>query len=303
MFGLEKQDLNVTQNRNLYVGGSDVPTILGINKYKSQFELAKEKLGIIEREFHGNEYTAYGNQLEPQIRDYINAVNQMNFIVNTFIDEEKSIRSNVDGIDLDHKILLEIKTHGKKPDLKVYRAQMQLYMAQTGCQVGWLAMYNRPENFDTEFDVERLQIIEVERNEEEIKQILDAIETFWVRCEYLRDQHDMSETEFMTKGTDVDKTLMKLNRVAPDIVAFKKQLKEMEAIEADLKKELYDKMTEYDIKQLDTPLMKVTRVLPTVSKGFDKKGLQIKYPDIYEEFETETKKSGYVKITEKKGKE
>lgn len=68
-FGLQKQDVNVTENRNLYVGGSDVPTILGINKYKTQYELALEKTGIQPSEFTGNEYTEYGNKLEPQIRE------------------------------------------------------------------------------------------------------------------------------------------------------------------------------------------------------------------------------------------
>ncbi|MDK8230763.1 YqaJ viral recombinase family protein, partial [Escherichia coli] len=67
-FGLQKVDKNVTENRNIYVGGSDVPTILGINKYNSQFELAKEKTGIQPSQFTGNEYTAFGNALEPQIR-------------------------------------------------------------------------------------------------------------------------------------------------------------------------------------------------------------------------------------------
>ncbi|MDK7119595.1 YqaJ viral recombinase family protein, partial [Streptococcus oralis] len=85
--------------RNIYVGGSDVPTILGINKYKSQFELAKEKTGIQPSQFTGNEYTAFGNALEPQIRDYINAINDTHFIVDTTVNEEKHIRSNVDGVD------------------------------------------------------------------------------------------------------------------------------------------------------------------------------------------------------------
>ena len=119
-FGLKKQDTNVTQNRNIYVGGSDVPTILGINPYKTQFQLAREKIGLTISDFNGNEYTTFGDQLEPQIRDFINVVNDTSFIVQTFVDEDKSIRSNVDGIDLKEKILLEVKTHGKTPKEKIY---------------------------------------------------------------------------------------------------------------------------------------------------------------------------------------
>lgn len=297
-FGLQKADPNVVTDRHIYVGGSDVPTILGINRYKTQFELAREKVGIVPVEFKGNEYTAYGNELEPQIRNYINTINNMNFLVNTYHDEERSIRSNVDGYEYEHNILLEIKTYGVTPTLKSYEAQMQLYLAQTGAEVGWLALYARPENFDTEFDADRLKIKEVERDETYIQQIYDAIETFWVRCEYLREQPDMTEQEFMTVGTDMDKTMMKLVKLAPDLIAFEAKVKEMKAQEAALKDELYKKMEENNIKKLETPLLIVTRVLPTKVKGFDKKGLQANYPDIYAQYETETEKRGYIMITQ-----
>ena len=98
-FGVKKQDINVTANRHKYVGGSDVPTILGINQYKNQYELAREKMGIDEREFITNAYIQFGNQLEPQIREYINAVNDTQFVVDSYVDEQQHIRSNVDGID------------------------------------------------------------------------------------------------------------------------------------------------------------------------------------------------------------
>ena len=185
-FGQQKQDDNVTKKRNVYVGGSDIPTILGINKYKKQDELALEKAGLVEREFITNQYIQFGNILEPQIRDYINAVNQTNFIEGTYIDEEKAIRSNVDGIDKEENILLEIKTHGANPAMKVYEVQMQLYMYQSGAEVGWLALYQRPKDFDIEFDRNNLRIVEIERDEELIQDILNKVEAFWKQCQQLK---------------------------------------------------------------------------------------------------------------------
>ena len=129
----KNRDVNVTEKREKYVGGSDIPTILGINKFKTQYELALEKTGIKPNEFRGNEYTQFGNILEPQIRDYINAVNETNFRPGTRIDEKRGIRCNTDGYDVKNKIILEIKTHGNNPDKKTYIAQMQLYMAQFDC--------------------------------------------------------------------------------------------------------------------------------------------------------------------------
>ena len=185
-FGQQKQDDNVTKNRESFIGGSDIPTILGINKYKKQDELALEKAGLVEREFITNQYIQFGNILEPQIRDYINAVNQTNFVEETYIDEEKAIRSNVDGIDKEENILLEIKTHGANPAMKVYEVQMQLYMYQSGAEVGWLALYQRPKDFDIEFDRNNLRIVEIERDEELIQDILNKVEAFWKQCQQLK---------------------------------------------------------------------------------------------------------------------
>ncbi|RLK63171.1 endonuclease [Atopobacter sp. AH10] len=299
-FGLQKQDPNVTQKRNYYVGGSDVPTILGINPYKTQYELALEKTEIKPKEFISNEYTQYGNQLEPQIREYINATTEAHFIVDTAIDKDKKIRSNVDGVDYDHKLLLEVKTHGKNPKLNVYEVQMQLYMHQLGLEEGWLAMYERPSDFDIEFDAERLKIEVIKRDESKIKQILDAIETFWIRCEYLKDNPEMTESEFMTVGTDMDVAVARLNKVAPTILKFKEEVARLEAIEKEAKELLYQKMTEYSIKKWETPFFVVTRVLPSKSNRFDSKRFKEEHPDIYDEYLTTSERKGYVKLTERK---
>lgn len=299
-FGLQEADPNVVQKRKIYVGGSDVPTILGINKYKTQYELAQEKTGIKENEFVGNEYTKYGNQLEPQIRDYINAVNETNFIVDTFIDEENKLRSNVDGIDLEHNMILEIKTHGKNPDLKVYEVQMQLYMHQTGADFGWLALYERPKDFDVEFDKDRLKIKEIERDPELINKILDSIETFWIRCEFLKDHPEMDEQEYYTTGNEMDKALAKLNNLAPALVEAKNYLKQFEAQEKELKELLYEQMEKNDIKKLSTPLLNITRVLSGKSKRFDSQSFKQDYPKLHEQYQKETKRKGYVKLTEVK---
>lgn len=299
-FGLQEYDPNVSEKRDVYVGGSDIPTILGINKYKTQYQLAQEKLGIVKAEFISNAYTTYGNKLEPQIRDYINAINQTNFWVNTYHDEERGIRSNVDGIDVEQNILLEIKTHGKTPKRNVYEAQMQLYMAQIGAEVGWLAMYERPDNFDVEFDAERLQIIEVEADKEYQAKIYDAIETFWVRCEYLKEKPDMTEQQFMTVGTDMDKSIMKLNKLTPELIKYKELVKHLESQEKQLKDELYEKMTENDIKKIETAKFVVTRVLPGKTSRFDSTKFKKDYPELSEKYTKESSRKGYVKLTERK---
>lgn len=195
-FGIGKTDANVTEKRNIYIGGSDVPTLLGINKYKTEFELAQEKAGIVERPFISNPYMQFGNMLEPSIREYINAVNGTNFIVETYVNEDQRIRSNVDGIDKEHNILLEVKTHGVQYKQKVYEVQMQLYMDQIGCEYGWLALYKRPPNMDIEFDKENLVIKEIDRDEKLVAEIHQKISTFWNKLEVLKERPNMTKEEW-----------------------------------------------------------------------------------------------------------
>lgn len=299
-FGLQKQDDNVTKKRNVYCGGSDIPTILGINKYKTQFELAKEKTGLVEREFVSNEFVKFGNILEPHIRDYINAMNGTSFIEETYIDEVKKIRSNVDGIDKEENILLEIKTHGANPTLKVYEVQMQLYMYQSGAEVGWLALYQRPKNFDTEFDADNLKIKVIERDEELIAKILDSVKLFWSRCELLKANPNIDEQEYLTTDNDMELALAKLNNLAPALIEAKAQLKEIEHQEKELKDYLYEQMEENNIKKMSTPLLNVTRVLPSTSTRFDSKAFKEEHPDLHEQYLKENQRKGYVKITEAK---
>ena len=45
---------------------------MGISHFKTRFDLLLEKAQLKENDFDGNEYTKYGDILEPQIREYIN---------------------------------------------------------------------------------------------------------------------------------------------------------------------------------------------------------------------------------------
>lgn len=299
-FGLQKQDDNVTKNRNIYVGGSDVPTILGINQYKTQYELALEKTGLKKREFITNQYIQFGNMLEPMVREYVNAKNGTYFIEETYVDNVKGIRSNVDGIDKEENILLEIKTHGKNPTHNIYEAQMQMYMYQSGATHGWLALYERPSDFDVNFDSKNLQIQEIERDEEAISNILDSIETFWIRCEFLKDNPDMTEKEFLTTGTDIDKALAKLNDLAPTLIEAKEFIKKAEAEEKAIKDFLYKGMDENNIKKLSTPLLNITRILPSTTNRFDSKQFKEDHPELHEQYLKQGVRKGYVRLTEVK---
>ena len=98
------QDVKV--DREKYIGGSDIPTIMGISRFSSRFDLLLFKAGLKEEDFSGNEYTEYGNTMEPKIRQYINTLFNRNFKEDKLIKDD--IRCHYDGIDDD--MILEIKT-------------------------------------------------------------------------------------------------------------------------------------------------------------------------------------------------
>lgn len=288
-----KADDNVTKDRDKYIGGSEIPALIGVSKYKTQFDLALEKTGINPSEFQGNEYTEYGNVMEPQIRAYINGINGTFFKPDTRIDKKRGIRSNTDGYDAENKVILEIKTHGKSLDTKPYIAQMQLYMYQFDVEYGWLAMYERPDNFDAEFDADRLKIESIERDNEYIEQILNAIDTFWIRCEYLKENPEMTESEYYSIGQ---------NEVAPlvdQIATLEFQLTQFKELENQYKKakeKLYEAMETYDIKKFETEFITITRVFPTERKSIDSTKLKKDMPDIAAKYEKVSKVKGSVKI-------
>jgi putative phage-type endonuclease len=146
---MEKNE-NITKNRHRYIGGSCIPKILSISPYSTKYELLQEKAGTITNEFIGNEYTEFGNIMEPKIRDYINKEFNYNFIEHTHINEELKTRSNVDGYDQEKQMLMEIKTSSRpneKQNIKMYLSQLYFYMWSYGIEKALLVTYERPSDF------------------------------------------------------------------------------------------------------------------------------------------------------------
>ena len=57
------------KNRKKYIGGSDAACILGLNPWKSNLDLYREKIGLIEApDLSDNEAVAYGTKAEEHIR-------------------------------------------------------------------------------------------------------------------------------------------------------------------------------------------------------------------------------------------
>lgn len=206
----EHQINDVETNRHLYIGGSDLPSILRLNKQygKSLIEFAKEKLKIIPNEFNGNEYTRYGQIMEPFVRNYINQMFDYTFKEDSIIDNTRMYRGNCDGLDTNRKTLLEVKTFGTKLDIKLYEPQCQFYMELFDIEECLLVGYKRPEDFYTgimydpkqnndkdfniEFDEENIIIFKLKRDKEKFAKMEKEIEKFKYLLECLKEEEIMN---------------------------------------------------------------------------------------------------------------
>jgi len=311
---------NVINNRDKYIGGSDLPTILGLNsKYNVNiFEFAKEKVGIIPKEFTGNEYTKYGQVLEPVIRDYINLKYNCKYKEDTAVKD--ILRGNTDGIDKDAEIpLIEIKTFGTKLDVEYYTPQCQFYMELFNKNSCRLIGYKRPKNFYTgidyslesndeyfDFSFDENNIVEyvIERDKDVWSKILQRIVTFHNALIELKKNPDMTEEEFnkLFYGNQLIQSINKLKTVEQAISKYNDIVNQYE----DLKNKIYKVFEEKNILSLDTGETKLTRVLPTSYErtSIDTSKLKKEEPIIYNEYKVvkTINKKGYLLINKKEAK-
>ena len=296
--------IDVTIDREKYIGGSDIPAIMGISPFKTRWQLLCEKAELVENEFEGNRYTEYGNILEPQIRAYINKMYKTKFAPSQKIKGD--LRANTDGFNGDS--VLEIKTtsqvHNTLEGYKLYLVQLLFYMQLNEVENGILAVYERPADFNPDFDAENLQIFEInaQANKTLTDEINAEIDRFRRDLERLRENPLLSEQDFQpTAVIELSREVAKLEVRMAEYKEIEKQYKAMKA-------KLFDAMVEYDVKTWTTPNgAKITRVDGTPAsvkliEEFDLEAFKIDNPLMYDRYIKEVPKetagrSGYAKIT------
>lgn len=299
---------DVIIDRDKYIGGSDIAVIMGISPFKTRWDLLQEKAGLKVDEFTGNKYTEYGNIMEPQIRAYINRKLKKKFEPNQIINGD--IRCHTDGFN--GSCVLEIKTTSKiyetVDEYKVYLVQLLLYMQENGVKKGKLAVYNRPEDFNPDFDADRLSVYDIDAKTYTnlLAEVNNEIERFRRDLERLKNNPLLSEQDFQPN---------ELVAISQKVVEIERRIAELKALEAEQKKvkqTLYEAMTKHNVKTWETPNgIKITRVdavettVETVTE-FDEETFKTENPALYNMYQHDVEKkkagkSGYVKVTLPKG--
>jgi len=297
---------NVEVERYKYIGGSDIPIIMGISPFKKRFDLLLEKAQLKDNDFEGNNYTEYGNVMEPKIRDYINKEYRESYKEDTLFAEEKHIRCNVDGNNGIN--ILEIKTtsqiFNKVDDYKVYLVQLLFYLENYGYESGVLAVYERPEDFNEEFDKKRLHIyiINVSEYQELVETINSEVNKF------LTDLEKVKENPFITEEELLPTDLVEISNKLYNLEVQLKSMEDLVKKRDEVKIKLHEVMSEQNIKSWEMPNgTKITNVFDgkdteVTEEKFNEDKFKEENEELYQKYitqETKIKKGrkGYVKLT------
>lgn len=305
---IEYGEFDVSENRADYIGGSDIPIIMGLSPFKRRWDLLLEKAHLALNDFLGNQFTDYGHKIEPKIRDHINLLHNTQFVPTRLIDGD--LRLHTDGFN--GECVLEIKStstiHPTVGEYKLYLVQLVKYMEKHAVKKGILAVYHRPENLSLVFDPTRLQVFEI--NLEDYRNLLAMVDReldrFRADLQRLKENPLLTEQDFLPIGNS-------LIALSNKVVQFEKELTAMKEIEQklkDAKRTLYLEMLKADVKSWTSPSgTKITRVdeIPASKKTvmeLDTDALKRERPDVFAGYcreveKTVSGKSGYVNITVK----
>lgn len=167
--------------RNSGIGGSDAATIMGLNPYKSAYQLWMEKTGqAAPPDLSDNQYIYWGAKNEANIAEWFSEVTgkKVRKLGTLRNRSHPFMLANVDREIMGEEAGLEIKTAGVKQYRKwkddeipdAYYCQCLHYMAVTGADYWYIAVLLGGN--DSKWK-------RIERNEEDIKTLIQAEREFW----------------------------------------------------------------------------------------------------------------------------
>lgn len=166
--------------RKKYIGGSDAAAVVGLNSFSSPYTVWADKLGKLPPK-EDNEAMRLGRDLEDYVAKRFTEqtgkkVRRKNFIL--WNSDYPFAHANVDRLIVGENAGLECKTtsvlnlksfkNGEFPEN--YYVQCMHYMAVTGYKKWYLAVLILGKEF---------KVFEIERDEDEIKALMEAEREFW----------------------------------------------------------------------------------------------------------------------------
>jgi len=191
------------QHRKKGIGGSDAPAIVGLDKYRSPFDVYANKLGI-KPEQPDNEAMRQGRDLEDYVAQrFMEATGKKVRRRNAMLQhpEYPFMTANIDRWVVGENAGLECKTTSVLNRAKFsqgefppnYYVQCVHYMAVTGAERWYLAVLVLNKAF---------HVFTIERDESEIEALIAAEKEFW-------EEHVLKQIPPMPDGSEATSELIK----------------------------------------------------------------------------------------------
>lgn len=308
---MELNTLDMTRNewleaRRTGIGGSDVASILGFNKYTSPYQIWLDKTGQLKKEEDSTSEPAYwGNVLEEVVAKEFTErtgkrVRRMNRMVSH--KDYPFLLANIDRDVVGEPALLECKTaspylakyweEDRIPEQYIF--QIQHYLNVLEKEYAYVAVLIGGQRFvwkRVERDQELIDIVQerlVEFWEVNVKQMIaPPIDGSSSTTEFLNKRYaDHEAGKEITFGSTEDELI----RTIDELKETKKTVEEsIRMNENQLKLKMGEQEAEFAI----TP-NHIIQWKPIVTNRLDSKLLKAEHPDLYEKY---TKESSYKKMT------
>lgn len=278
------------EDRRKGIGGSDVATVLGLNKYKSVYQLWLEKTGQVEVTSAQSEAAYWGNTLEEVVaEEFSKRTGKKVRRRNRVFEHSKYpfLRANIDRDIVGENAVLECKTANQylanewdEDEIPIqYICQVQHYMNVLNLDYVYFAVLIGGQKFIWK---------KMERDQELIDMITEKLVEFWTENveKGIEPAIDglKATSDFLTQRyIDTEDNQTELNAVFDEKIANLAHLKgDKKIIEENitlLENELKQALGKSDATIGITP-NNIVSWKKTQSKRLDKKKLIEKYPDI-----------------------
>ena len=282
------------QLRRNGIGGSDASVIMGKNPYRSILQLWEEKTGKLPVSDNGNEFTYWGNVMEPIIRkEFMNRtglkVRQKHAMI--FHEEYPYLFADVDGIVTDErgeKCIFEAKTASQyKADQwengvpEEYVLQVQHYLAVCGMNKAYIAALIGGNKF---------VFTTIYRDDFLIEELTAREKKFWEECVLTDTEPDADDSEatqeyLNTKYSNSVASTIQLNVDMKKVIAeyqdVDSKVKELEKKKTGLANQIKAVMGAYETGELDGIVVSWKKIS---RESVDGRRLRKEKPEIFAEY-------------------
>jgi len=277
------------ESRKAGIGGSDAPAIVGLNPWSSRFQVYATKLGLI-GPTEDNEAMRQGRDFEDYVAERFSEatgikVRRRNAILQH--PKYEWMLANVDRLVVGENAGLECKTTSvfNKTDFDngnippYYYVQCQHYMAVTGADHWYVAVLVLNKSFHW---------FKVERNEEDIKALIEQEKMFWnenilkqVTPEPNENDSDLIKELYPTADEESEVPIHHIENRVEQLMDIKASIKNLEEVKKKLenivKLELKDAVGGFGDRYIIS--------YPTIeSNRFNSRGFKKDHPDLYDKY-------------------